>query len=131
MGGDDPAVTAALHEALADRSPMVVQSAAVALGFAGNPKSAKLLVATLAEAPWEAVQIHMVVGLSHLGGTVAIEPLLELLRDPAAKPTVRSSAATVLGILLDPRERDPLFEIDACCNPYGLTRATRELVRVY
>jgi HEAT repeat protein len=131
LGDGDPAVMEVLEKALAGKSPLVVQNAAIALGFLGNRETASLLVRKLAEAPWEAVQIHMVIGLSHLGGTVAIEPLLELLKTPSTRPTVLASAATVVGILLDPRERDPLFEIDACCNPYALTPATRELVRLY
>jgi HEAT repeat protein len=73
----------------------------------------------------------MVVALSHLGDPAAIEPLLRLLEDRATDRRIRESAATTLGILLDPRERDPLFEIDAYASPYGLTYATRELVRIY
>ena len=74
-------------------------------------------------------QAHMVVALGRLEATEAIPVLLEVLRDPGKKHTIRRSAASALGILADTREKDLLFEIDACTNPYGFILATRELVR--
>ena len=61
----------------------------------------------------------------------AIEPLMKIVANTDMNPTMRESAAAALGILCDPRETDPMFEIDASVNPYGLTSATRELVRIY
>ena len=83
------------------------------------------------EAKVPSLQIHMVVALGHFGRSGSIDPLLEVLADRRLDPAIRGSAATALGILLDPRTRDPLFEIDAYASPYGLTYATRELVRIY
>ena len=63
--------------------------------------------------------------------TTAVKPLLQVLQDSRAKHTLRESAAAALGILVDEREVDPLFEIDAHTSPYSLTTAARTLVAVY
>ena len=73
----------------------------------------------------------MVAALSHLGSTVAIDPLVDVLQNSSLKHTMRESAASALGILVDTREHDPLFELDAHTNPYCLTTAGRALVLVY
>ena len=52
-------------------------------------------------------------------------------RSSGSRATMRISAASALGILVDERDVDPLFEIDAHTNPYGLTSAGRTLVAVY
>ena len=117
--------------ALDDRSATIVEDASLALGFLGRRATAKLLVDKLVETKSASVQIHMVAALSHLGSTAAIDPLLDVLSDGSRKHTMRESAAAALGILVDDRAHDPLFEIDAFTNPYGLTVAGRALVLVY
>jgi HEAT repeat protein len=120
-----------LKKALEDGEHEVVEDSALALGFLGEPGTGKLLADTLERTRSPQVQLHMVVALSHLGGTEAVPKLLSLLESRNTRRRTRESAANALGILFDPRERDPLFMIDAYANPYGLTHATRELVRVY
>jgi len=131
LGDTSPEIDRALVDALHNGPPEVVEDAALALGFLGRRSTARLLVAKLQKTLSEPVQAHMVVALSHLGSTAAVEPLLALLKDESRKHTVRESAAAALGILVEDRQRDPLFEVDAFCNPYGLTPGGRELVLVY
>lgn len=131
LGNATPEIERFLLRCLEDADHTVVEDAALALGFIGSKGTAEVLVKKLAATRSAPVLIHMVVALSHLGDPAAIEPLLRLLEDRATDRRIRESAATTLGILLDPRERDPLFEIDAYASPYGLTYATRELVRIY
>ncbi|MHC4669452.1 MAG: hypothetical protein ACYTFD_13700, partial [Planctomycetota bacterium] len=126
LGETDRRIEQTLVAALDEGADEVVEDAAIALGFLGTRTTARLLVRKLAATRSEPVQAHMVAALSHLGGTAAIQPLLELLRDASRKHTVRASAAAALGILVDVRARDPLFEIDAHTNPYGLTLASRK-----
>jgi HEAT repeat protein len=120
-----------LVTALDDKSNTVVEDASLALGFLGQRKTARLLVGKLKETKSESVQVHMVAAISHLGSNAAIDPLLKVLEGKKNKHTMRESAASALGILVDDREHDPLFEIDAHTNPYGLTIAGRALVLVY
>lgn len=120
-----------LLEALDDKSHTVVEDASLALGFLGGRTTARKLVAKMIETKSASVQIHMVAALSHLGTTTAVEPLLEVLENSRYKHTLRESAAAALGILVDERKVDPLFEIDAHTNPFGLTTAARALVAIY
>jgi hypothetical protein len=60
-----------------------------------------------------------------------VEPLLEVLGRTSMKAGVRASAAAALGILMDARDKDPLFEVDTATNPYALTAASRALVVPY
>ena len=90
-----------------------------------------MLVRKLKKTQSESVQVHMVAAISHLGSNAAIDPLLKVLEGKKNKHTMRESAASALGILVDDREHDPLFEIDAHTNPYGLTIAGRAHVLVY
>jgi HEAT repeat protein len=131
VGDWTPEVEKVVHAALDDRSDAIVMDAALALGLLGRRSSAKILVEKLRQTKWEPVQRHMVAALSHLGSTAAIDPLIETLKTRSLKHTIRESAAAAMGILVDPRERDPLFTIDASVNVYGLTDATRELVRIW
>jgi HEAT repeat protein len=131
LGITSPEIDRALVDALDNGPPEVVEDAALALGFLGRRATARLLVAKLEQTRSESVQAHMVVALSHLGSTAAVEPLLKLLADESRKHTVRESAAAALGILVEEHAPDPLFEVDAFCNPYGLTPGGRELVLVY
>jgi HEAT repeat protein len=131
LGESSPDIERTLIAALDDGTDEVVEDASLALGFLGKRSTARLLVGKLEQTRSEPVQAHMVVALSHLGSTTAVEPLLALLEDESRKHTVRESAASALGILVGERERDPLFEIDTFCNPYGLTPGGRELVLVY
>lgn len=117
--------------ALDAANPEVVTDACIGLGLVGHPASALEVVKRLRKTTSDTVQAYMVVALSHLGGRTRVRPLLGVLADGSLDPSIRASAATALGILVDPRAEDPLFEIDAVTNPYGLTIATRELVRVY
>jgi HEAT repeat protein len=126
-----PRVEKALLAGLEDGSDEVVEDSCIAIGFIGGSGTARLLCDKLVKTRSAVVQAHMVVALSHLGGTAAIEPLLKIVANSDMNPTMRESAAAALGILCDPRETDPMFEIDASVNPYGLTSATRELVRIY
>lgn len=131
LGVPSPKVVEALTKTLDSKARGVVEQAALALGLLGRTDTARLLVEKMATTRSQGIRDHMVVALSHLGGTTAVAPLLEVLKDGSLKPDVRESAAEALGVLLDPREVDPLFELDAACNPYGLTDATRELIRIY
>jgi HEAT repeat protein len=131
LGDASPEIDRELVDALDNGPPEVVEDAALALGFLGRRSTARLLVRKLQQTLSEPVQAHMVVALSHLGSTAAVEPLLALLKDESRKHTVRESAAAALGILVEGRPCDPLFEIDAFCNPYGLTPGGRALVLVY
>ena len=108
-----------------------MEDASLALGFLGQRATARMLVQKLVETRSASVQVHMVAALSHLGSTAAIDPLIGVLQGRHRKHTMRESAAAALGILVDDREHDPLFEIDAYTNPYGLTIAGRALVLVY
>jgi len=127
-----PKIETTLLAALDEGSDEVVEDASLALGLLGGRTTARLLVEKLVGTRSESVQTHMVAALSHLGSTVALEPLLAVMKNGAVKHTVRASAASALGILADPREgTDPLFEIDAHTNPYALTSASREVVLVY
>jgi len=121
----------ALVAALDEGSATVVEDTSLAIGFLGKRSSARLLVEKLIETKSVSVQTHMVAALSHLGSTAAIDPLIEVLQAKHHKHTMRESAAEALGILVDDREPDPLFEIDAYTNPFGLTTAARALVLVY
>ena len=131
MKKHDPEVVKILREAADDSNVHVSLHALLALGFLGQDGTGSVLAKKLVETRSPKVRIHLVVALSHLGGIEAIDPLLEIVNDRKIDHAIRSSAAGALGILLDPRARDPLFEIDAYANPYGLTVATRELVRIY
>ncbi len=126
-----PEIESTLVAALDDGSHTVVEDASLALGFLGRRATARLLVNKLRKTKSASVQVHMVAALSHLGSTVAIPSLLDVLSDKTLKHTMRESAASALGILVDDRKNDPLFEIDAHTNPYGLTNPGRNLVIVY
>ena len=131
LGGSDERSKKALLFALADPSDTVAQNAALGLGILGGPDVANILVRKLAGTRSQVMQAHMVIGLSHAGGIEIVEPLLVLMLDPARKKDTRISATTALGLIVATREDDLLFEIDAHSNPYGLTDAGRELVRVF
>jgi HEAT repeat protein len=131
-----PEIEATLTEALDAKSATVVEDASLALGFLGQRSTARMLVNKLVETKSASVQVHMVAAISHLGSTAAIDPLLKVLQTKNGNHTMRESAASALGILVDPRAgdpefRDPMFEIDAHTSPYGLTVAGRALVLVY
>jgi len=129
--GPHPATEEFLRATLDDPSDAVVEKAAIGLGLIGGRESARAIVSKLVNAKSERVQGHLVIALSHLGGTPAIGPLVEVLADPAQKTRIRESAAAALGVLVDPRDIDPLFEFDALVDPYALTAATRALFLVY
>jgi HEAT repeat protein len=126
-----PRIEKTLIRALDEGSEEVVEDAALALGMLGTRSTALVLVDKLSRTRSESVQAHMVAALAHLGATNAVEPLLEIVEDKSLKPTIRKSAIIALGILLDDRDTDVLFEIDAHTNPYALTPASRSLVLPY
>jgi HEAT repeat protein len=117
-----------LRQALDDGAPMISENSAIALGLLGRSGTAEVLVTKLVETRSKSLQIHMVVALAHLGGTRAIAPLVKILNDGKADDRVLECAANVLGILVDTRETDPLFEIDSSVNLYGMTVVTRNMV---
>ncbi len=131
LGGGDAALLKTLTRALEEKQSEVVEGASLALGFLGRPETARMLVRTMARTKSFPVRRHMVVALGHLGGVAGISPLLDVVADPSWNDAVRESAAEALGVLLSARAVDPLFEIDAACDPYSLTEVTRELVRIY
>ena len=126
-----PRIEKTLIRALDEGPDEVVEDAALALGMLGTRSTALVLVDKLSRTRSESVQAHMVAALAHLGATTAVDPLLELVEDGSLKPTIRRAAIIALGILLDDRETDILFEIDAHTNPYALTPASRALVLPY
>jgi len=126
-----PEIEQTLVQALDDGSNTVVEDASLALGFLGRRTTAKLLVDKLVKTKSVSVQVHMVAALSHLGSNAAVDPLLEVLSSKRHKHTMKESAASALGILVDDRKIDPLFEIDAYTNAYGLTAPGRNLVLTY
>lgn len=131
IGDINPDLEKMLVTTIDDGAHEVVEDSALALGLLGWRRTATLLVDKLRDTKSVPVQVHMVAALSHLGGTVAVEPLIALLANGAKKHTQRASAASALGILAGERDHDPLFEIDAFTNPYALTAATRAVVLVY
>jgi hypothetical protein len=131
IGEASPEVLDLLRRALDDREHDVEVDAALGLGLLGVEGTGPLLAKKLSQTKASHVLIHIVVALAHYGRADAIDPLLAILENGTKDYKTRESAASALGIILDPRERDPLFEIDAYASPFGLTKATRELVRVY
>jgi len=126
-----PAIESGLVEALEDPAEEVVEDACLALGLIGRRTTALLLAEKLSRTESLTVQRHMVAALSHLGSTVAVAPLLAVLRESHYGPERRAAAAAALGLLVDDRDSDPLFEIDTCTNAYALTQAVRPIVKVY
>jgi HEAT repeat protein len=126
-----PRIEETLIRALDEGPDEVVEDAALALGMLGTRSTALVLVDKLSRTRSESVQAHMVAALAHLGASNAVEPLLEIVEDQSLKPSIRRSAIVALGILLDDRETDILFDIDAHTNPYALTPASRALVLPY
>jgi len=129
--GPDAESEKLLTAALDDPSEAVVEKAAIGLGMIGGRSSVRAIVEKLVSSKSERLQGHLVIALSHLGGTPAIGPLADVVTDPGRRVKVRQSAAAALGVLVDPRATDPMFEYDALVNPYALTTATRELMRVW
>jgi len=131
LGRTDAVAERALRRALLEKSPDLVFGAALGLGFLGTRTTGHILVSRLTDTRSESLQAHLVMALCHLGGGMAVEPLLEIARDRGERTATRRAAVIALGLLVDEGEKDPLFEIDASLNPYGLIIATRELVKVF
>ena len=92
---------------------------------------AKDLVALLPKAGSSQTQGRIILALSYLNHSAAVEPLLGMLGDPQQATLSREFAAVALGLLGDRRDEDVLFRLDAHFNFFSGTRASRELVRLY
>ena len=57
--------------------------------------------------------------------------LRRALEDRAQKSVVREYAAVALGLMVDTRSPDVLFEFDADFNLFATTVTTNELIRLY
>jgi HEAT repeat protein len=131
LGTVTPAAVDALREAANDGGPGVVEDAALALGLLGQRAIARDLAIRLPRAGSAHAQSRLMLALIYLAHTESVEPLLLVLRDKGTPSTAREFAAVALGILGDPRDEDPLFELDAWFNLHATTRSTHEFIRLY
>jgi HEAT repeat protein len=131
LGSATPAGVDALKEAAYEGGPGVVEDAALALGLLGHRAIARDLAIRLPRAGSAHAQSRLMLSLIYLAHTESVEPLLLVLRDKGTPSTAREFAAVALGILGDPRDEDPLFELDAWFNLHATTRSTNEFVRLY
>jgi len=132
MGAARPEVVAALTR-VAQREPsgQLLEDAVLALGLMGQRAVAKDLVALLPKAGSSQTQGRIMLALSYLNHSDAVQPLLKVLNDPHQATLGREFAAVALGLLGDRRDEDVLFKLDAHFNFLSGTRASRELVRLY
>ena len=132
MGTARPEAVAALTRvAQRERSGQLLEDAVLALGLMGQRAVAKDLVALLPKAGSSQTQGRIILALSYLNHSDAVQPLLKVLNDPRQAPLGREFAAVALGLLGDRRDEDVLFKLDAHFNFFSGTRASRELVRLY
>jgi HEAT repeat protein len=132
MGKGRPEVVATLTEiALKETSGHLLEDAVLALGLMGHRHVARDLAALLPRATSSHAQGRIMLALAHLQHRAAVDPLLDILRNPKHPTLGREFAAVALGLLGNRRDRDLLFWIDAHFNYYAGTRATHELVRLY
>ncbi len=131
LGTVTPMGVETLREAASDGTPGVVEDAALALGLLGQRAIAKDLAIRLPRAGSAHAQSRLMLALIYLAHTESVEPLLLVLRDKGTPSTAREFAAVALGILGDPRDEDPLFELDAWFNLHATTRSTHEFIRLY
>jgi HEAT repeat protein len=117
--------------ARSEPSGQLLEDAVLALGLMGQRAVARDLVALLPKAGSSQTQGRIILALSYLNHSAAVEPLLEVLNDPHQATLVREFAAVALGLLGDRRDEDVLFRLDAHFNFFSGTRASRELVRLY
>jgi HEAT repeat protein len=132
MGATSPAAAdALLRVAKRESSGQLLEDAVLALGLMGQRAVAEDLVALLPKAGSSQTQGRIILALSYLNHSAAVEPLLKVLTDPRQRTLGREFAAVALGLLGDPRDEDVLFKLDAHFNFFSGTRASRELVRLY
>lgn len=129
--GTPEAAGALLGVARREPSGPLLQDAVLALGLMGQRAVAEDLVALLPKAGSSQTQGRIIVALSYLHHSAAVQPLLKVLNNPQQGTLAREFAAVALGLLGDPREEDLLFRLDAHFNFFSGTRASRELVRLY
>ncbi|MFQ5843706.1 MAG: HEAT repeat domain-containing protein [Planctomycetota bacterium] len=126
-----PDVENALLEVLRTARDTLLEDTALALGLIGRRGTALKLVEMLPAARTTRTQGRILIALGHLGNSVVVDPLLRILKNRGEKTIVREFAAVALGLLGDPRERDPLFALDADFNFEAATPTTHELIRLY
>jgi HEAT repeat protein len=122
---------ALLRVAKREPSGQLLEDTVLALGLMGQRDVARDLVALLPQAGSSQTQGRIILALSYLNHSAAVEPLMEMLNDPRQATLGREFAAVALGLLGDPRDDDVLFRLDAHFNFFSGTRASRELVRLY
>jgi HEAT repeat protein len=131
LGTVTPAAVDALKAAVDEGGPGVVENAALGLGLLGQRAIARDLAVRLPRAGSAHAQSRVMLALIYLAHADSVEPLLLVLRDQSTPSTAREFAAVALGILGDPRDEDPLFDLDAWFNLHATTRSTHEFVRLY
>jgi len=125
------AVETLVRVARREPSGQLLEDAVLALGLMGQRAVARDLVALLPKAGSSQTQGRIILALSYLNHSAAVEPLLEVLGDAHQATLAREFAAVALGLLGDRRDEDVLFKLDAHFNFFSGTRASRELVRLY
>jgi len=91
---------------LGDKSSMVRETGAEALGQIGNPRTVEPLIAALRDKD-TGVRGAAAKALGHIGDPRTVEPLIAALRDEDTG--VRGAAAEALGQIGDPRTVEPLI----------------------
>jgi HEAT repeat protein len=131
MGKPSPKTDMVLFHLLTETNPVLVEDAALALGLLGRRSATKILLNKLAKTQSSRVRGGIIQALGHLGNPATIDPLLAILSDRTQKKVVREYAAVALGLIVDTRSPDVLFEIDADFNLFATTVTTNELIRLY
>jgi hypothetical protein len=132
MGTGRPDATKTLLEIVRrETAGRLLEDTVLALGLLGQRSVARDLVALLPRMTSAQAQGRVMLALTYLNHSAAVEPLLQALSDPTHQVLGREFAAAALGLLGDRRETDLLFAVDAYFNFHAGTRATRELVRLY
>jgi HEAT repeat protein len=131
LGTATPGAVEALKQVASEGTPGVLEDAGLALGLLGQRAIARDLAIRLPRAGSAHAQSRLMLALIYLAHTESVEPLLLVLRDKGTPSTAREFAAVALGILGDPRDEEPLFELDAWFNLHATTRSTHEFVRLY
>jgi len=114
-----------------EKRPEVLQDIVLALGLIGRHGVALSLVEMLPKIKSSQLQGRIMLALGHLDHAAAVEPLLQVLRDPRRATLAREFAAVALGMLGDRRAEDVMFALDAHFNLYSTTLATHEFMRLY
>lgn len=102
-------VEKALEKVLARQDKRFVADAAVALGQLGRTDIAAIIVKRLPRLRGRVARSRLLLALGRLGRPEAVEPLMNLARNPGVRPLDREAALVALGFLGDARDEDPLF----------------------